>query len=187
MIQLPVTVRRHSVPGLNSPPPGLIDIFFCDSPRQRKDSRAACRVQNRSQSACAGLYRPMVFFAKFSGNFACLCHHITEFWHSVSGWAWRMADHHDADFKAEYAKSSRASCKMCSRLINKDSLRLAIMVQVSHNSRPLKLVNDATASASGSDAQNPLGWAVKPSEESPMPSSGVEDARVDAWTVFWWP
>ena len=34
------------------------------------------------------------------------------------------------DFKAEYAKSNRASCKSCTGLIAKDSLRLAIMVQV---------------------------------------------------------
>ena len=42
-----------------------------------------------------------------------------------------MADYHDADFKAEYAKSNRASCKLCSGLISKDTLRLAIMIQVS--------------------------------------------------------
>ena len=42
-----------------------------------------------------------------------------------------MADHTDSDFKAEYAKSNRASCKMCKGGINKDTLRLAIMVQVS--------------------------------------------------------
>ena len=39
-------------------------------------------------------------------------------------------EEHDYDFKAEYAKSNRASCKCCSGLIAKDSLRLAIMVQV---------------------------------------------------------
>ncbi|XP_067939303.1 poly [ADP-ribose] polymerase 1-like [Watersipora subatra] len=32
-------------------------------------------------------------------------------------------------YKAEYAKSNRASCKSCSNLISKDSLRLAVMVQ----------------------------------------------------------
>ena len=42
-----------------------------------------------------------------------------------------MADAHvDLPFAAEYAKSGRASCKLCSGLIAKDSLRLAIMVQV---------------------------------------------------------
>ena len=39
-------------------------------------------------------------------------------------------EEHDYDFKAEYAKSNRASCKFCSGLIAKDSLRLAIMIQV---------------------------------------------------------
>ena len=33
-------------------------------------------------------------------------------------------------YKAEYAKSGRASCKACSGAISKDSLRLAIMIQV---------------------------------------------------------
>ena len=41
-----------------------------------------------------------------------------------------MGDHADYLFKAEYAKSSRASCKSCKGLITKDSLRLAVMVQV---------------------------------------------------------
>ncbi|ELT93548.1 hypothetical protein CAPTEDRAFT_223861 [Capitella teleta] len=36
----------------------------------------------------------------------------------------------DCDFKAEYAKSGRASCKACKSSIAKSSLRLAIMVQV---------------------------------------------------------
>ncbi|CAD5118902.1 DgyrCDS7576 [Dimorphilus gyrociliatus] len=35
-------------------------------------------------------------------------------------------------FKAEYAKSNRASCKKCFKNIGKDSLRLAIMVQSPH-------------------------------------------------------
>ncbi|KAK2177762.1 hypothetical protein NP493_581g01048 [Ridgeia piscesae] len=38
-------------------------------------------------------------------------------------------EEHDYDFRAEYAKSNRASCKFCSGLIAKDSLRLAIMIQ----------------------------------------------------------
>jgi poly [ADP-ribose] polymerase len=33
-------------------------------------------------------------------------------------------------FKAEYAKSGRAGCKLCKGNISKDSLRLAKMVQV---------------------------------------------------------
>ncbi len=41
-----------------------------------------------------------------------------------------MGDSSDMPFKAEYAKSGRASCKMCRLAISKDSLRLAIMVQV---------------------------------------------------------
>ena len=36
----------------------------------------------------------------------------------------------DAPFKAEYAKSGRAGCKLCHGNIAKDSLRLAKMVQV---------------------------------------------------------
>ncbi|XP_053378443.1 poly [ADP-ribose] polymerase 1-like [Mercenaria mercenaria] len=40
-----------------------------------------------------------------------------------------MGDHHDLGFKAEYAKSGRASCKACKGSIAQDSLRLAIMVQ----------------------------------------------------------
>ncbi|XP_013395651.1 poly [ADP-ribose] polymerase 1 [Lingula anatina] len=43
-----------------------------------------------------------------------------------------MADHHDLPFKAEYAKSNRASCKKCKELISKDTLRLAVMVQSPH-------------------------------------------------------
>lgn len=41
-----------------------------------------------------------------------------------------MDDHHELPYKAEYAKSGRASCKGCSGTIAKDSLRLAIMIQV---------------------------------------------------------
>ncbi|KAL4630473.1 poly ADP-ribose polymerase 1 [Arapaima gigas] len=41
-----------------------------------------------------------------------------------------MADSHDDKlYKAEYAKSGRASCKKCKESIAKDSLRMAIMVQ----------------------------------------------------------
>ncbi len=35
----------------------------------------------------------------------------------------------DSGFRAEYAKSDRSTCKGCRTNINKDSLRLAIMVQ----------------------------------------------------------
>lgn len=44
-----------------------------------------------------------------------------------------MADSQDDKlYKAEYAKSGRASCKKCKENIAKDSLRMAIMVQVMH-------------------------------------------------------
>lgn len=35
-------------------------------------------------------------------------------------------------YMAEYAKSGRASCKACKSKIDKDTLRLAAMVQVSY-------------------------------------------------------
>ena len=41
-----------------------------------------------------------------------------------------MDERGDLPFKAEYAKSGRAACKRCKDTIAKDSLRLAIMVQV---------------------------------------------------------
>ncbi|KAI8477752.1 Poly [ADP-ribose] polymerase 1, partial [Branchiostoma belcheri] len=41
-----------------------------------------------------------------------------------------MADDEGKAYKAEYAKSNRASCKLCKGNITKDSLRLARMVQV---------------------------------------------------------
>ena len=45
--------------------------------------------------------------------------------------ATNMADSQDDKlYKAEYAKSGRASCKKCKENIAKDSLRMAIMVQV---------------------------------------------------------
>uniref|UniRef100_A0A8C6KUJ5 Poly [ADP-ribose] polymerase n=1 Tax=Nothobranchius furzeri TaxID=105023 RepID=A0A8C6KUJ5_NOTFU len=40
-----------------------------------------------------------------------------------------MAETHDKLYKAEYAKSGRASCKKCKESIAKDSLRMALMVQ----------------------------------------------------------
>ena len=33
-------------------------------------------------------------------------------------------------FDAEYAKSNKSKCRLCKNLINKDTLRLALMVQV---------------------------------------------------------
>ena len=36
----------------------------------------------------------------------------------------------DLPFRAEYAKSGRAACKMCKEKIEKGELRLAVMVQV---------------------------------------------------------
>lgn len=41
-----------------------------------------------------------------------------------------MAEPAEKLYRAEYAKSGRASCKKCKENIAKDSLRLAIMVQV---------------------------------------------------------
>lgn len=35
----------------------------------------------------------------------------------------------DSGFRAEYAKSDRSTCKGCRSTINKDALRLAVMVQ----------------------------------------------------------
>jgi hypothetical protein len=35
----------------------------------------------------------------------------------------------ESEFRAEYAKSDRSTCKGCRSTIGKDSLRLAIMVQ----------------------------------------------------------
>lgn len=49
----------------------------------------------------------------------------------------------DKLYKAEYAKSGRASCKKCKENIAKDSLRMAIMVQV-------------TVAASEEDVTNPV-------------------------------
>ena len=42
-----------------------------------------------------------------------------------------MADETDFPYKAEYAKSGRASCKACKDNIPKDSFRMAAMIQVS--------------------------------------------------------
>jgi hypothetical protein len=39
----------------------------------------------------------------------------------------------DLPYRAEYAKSGRASCKGCRSPIAKDTLRLAVMVQVGIN------------------------------------------------------
>ena len=44
--------------------------------------------------------------------------------------AGNMAEEEDRPFKAEYAKSGRAGCKLCKGAISKDSLRVAKMVQV---------------------------------------------------------
>ena len=41
----------------------------------------------------------------------------------------------DAPYRAEYAKSSRAGCKLCKGSITKDSLRVAKMVQVRSDMR----------------------------------------------------
>lgn len=36
----------------------------------------------------------------------------------------------DLPFSSEYAKTGRAKCKLCKEFIDKDSLRMAAMVQV---------------------------------------------------------
>lgn len=41
-----------------------------------------------------------------------------------------MADDNDCPFRVEYAKSSRSKCKLCKDGIEKEHLRLAVMVQV---------------------------------------------------------
>lgn len=46
------------------------------------------------------------------------------------GSAAAMAEPAEKLYRAEYAKSGRASCKKCGESIAKDSLRLALMVQV---------------------------------------------------------
>ena len=43
-----------------------------------------------------------------------------------------MAEEEERPFKAEYAKSGRAGCKLCKGNINKDTLRVAKMVQVTY-------------------------------------------------------
>ena len=40
-----------------------------------------------------------------------------------------MPDETDLPFKAEYSKSNRAACKKCKEKIEKDVLRMAVMVQ----------------------------------------------------------
>ena len=44
-------------------------------------------------------------------------------------------------FQAEYARSGRAGCKSCGKLIGKDSLRLAVMVQVRSIIYVVKLID----------------------------------------------
>ena len=46
------------------------------------------------------------------------------------------------NFLAEYAKSSRSSCKNCGNTIDKGELRLAEMVQVCSFSRKIRAVRD---------------------------------------------
>ena len=46
-----------------------------------------------------------------------------------------MDESDDPPFRTEYAKSNRATCKLCKLSISKDSLRLARMVQVSDNGK----------------------------------------------------
>lgn len=41
-----------------------------------------------------------------------------------------MEEHEDRPYRVEYAKSNRSKCKGCKESIEKDHLRLAVMVQV---------------------------------------------------------
>ena len=41
-----------------------------------------------------------------------------------------MSEEEERPYKAEYAKSGRAGCKLCKGNISKDTLRMAKMVQV---------------------------------------------------------
>lgn len=68
-----------------------------------------------------------------------------------------MAEEAEKLYRAEYAKSGRASCKKCGESIAKDSLRLALMVQVPRGGaagggliRPLRSVPPAAGPARGS-------------------------------------
>lgn len=51
---------------------------------------------------------------------------------AVPGVSSSMADEGDLQYKTEYAKSNRASCKACKGIISKESLRMARMVQSPH-------------------------------------------------------
>jgi len=44
-----------------------------------------------------------------------------------------MEKHEDSLYRVEYAKSSRSKCKVCKVFIEKDDLRLAVMIQVLFN------------------------------------------------------
>ena len=48
----------------------------------------------------------------------------------------------ECGFRAEYAKSDRSTCKGCRSTINKDTLRLAIMVQSSNFDGKVSHSND---------------------------------------------
>lgn len=51
---------------------------------------------------------------------------------AVPGISSSMADEGDLQYKTEYAKSNRASCKACKGIISKETLRMARMVQSPH-------------------------------------------------------
>lgn len=66
-----------------------------------------------------------------------------------------MAEASERLYRVEYAKSGRASCKKCSESIPKDSLRMAIMVQVRRGW------------AGGAGRRGPGGWVGSEPPHSP--------------------
>ena len=71
----------------------------------------------------------------------------------------RMAD--DLPYKAEYAKSGRSSCKFCKNNIDKDSLRVAKMVQVRNhfvNSCLMRRIRSILSSMMSCDHTLQLKW-----------------------------
>ena len=77
-----------------------------------------------------------------------------------------MADE-DRPFLAEYAKSGRASCKLCRGAIAKDTLRLAKMVQVSVAveipiiAHPSYIVANLSRLKRGAKSSKKVGFSVK--------------------------
>lgn len=76
-----------------------------------------------------------------------------------------MAEPAEKLYRAEYAKSGRASCKKCKENIAKDSLRLAIMVQVGTLTFPLSRLKSLRQALPGFHPRPPRpGSATLPAE-----------------------